>query len=320
MSTATVSRVLSGTAKVSPAKQAQVMQAIKKLDYNPSDLTRAIFTGRSNSVGLLVADLRNPYYVDLMRGVESVVTEHGGLVFLASAARDPDREASVLRAMDAQRMRGLVITSGHDPIDHAALGRLADHGTQVVFVTRPVALPHPRVHSVRVDDEAVGALAWQHLRDRGRSNVAVVTQSAWSLTQRERSRGIRTAARIDHVDIPEEHITELSSLEEPADGLRAVIEAGRDAGRPIDAVFATSGIATLRAYQELADMGISIPDDVAFVGFDDFPWAAHLKTPLTVVTQPALEIATQAAQLIIDEPEASVTRMLAPGLTVRAST
>lgn len=295
------------------------MQAIQKLDYNPSDLTRAIFTGRSNSVGLLVADLRNPYYVDLMRGVETVVTKHGGLVFLSSAARDPERESTVLRAMDAQRMRGLVITSGHE-VDHAAVARLADHGTQVVFVTRPAPLPHRRVHSVRVDDEAAGALAWQHLRDRGRSNVAVVTQSARSTTQRARASGVRTAARMDHVDIPTEHVTELSSLDEPAGDLRAVIEAATAAGKPIDAVFATSGIATLRAYQELASMGAQIPDDIAFVGFDDFPWAAHLQTPLTVVTQPALEIATKAAQLIIDEPESSVDVALAPGLTVRSST
>jgi LacI family transcriptional regulator len=320
VSTATVSRVLSGATRVSPDKRTQVLRAIQQLDYNPSDLTRAIFTGRSNSVGLLVADLRNPYYVDLMRGVESVVTEHGGLVFLASAARDPERETSVLRAMDAQRMRGLVITSGHE-IDEGAVRRLADRGAEIVFVTRPAGLSHRRVHSVRVDDDAVGALAWQHLRDRGRRNVVVVTQSKVTPTQRARWRGIRDAARMDRVDLPDDQVVELRALDEPAAELGEVLSRRAEDNRgPIDAVFATSGIATLRAYEELVARGVRMPDDVAFVGFDDFPWAPYLATPLTLVTQPTLEIATQAAQLIIEEPGVAVDRTLAPSLTVRSST
>ncbi|MFC4117289.1 LacI family DNA-binding transcriptional regulator [Nonomuraea zeae] len=320
VSTATVSRVLSGVAKVSAGKQAQVLRAIEQLDYNPSDLTRAVFSGRSTGVGVLVADMRNPYYVDLVRGVESVITEGGGLVFLANGSRDPERQQAVLRAMDAQRLRGLVITASRG-IDEGIVRRMADRGAEIVFVTRPAGISHPRIHSVRVDDEAVGALAWGHLRDRGRRNVAVVIQSLDTVTQRARLRGIRDAARLDGVDLGDDRVVELQSLDEPALGLNAVLKARGSAGRgPVDAVFAATGIGTLRAYQELVELGVRVPDDVAFVGFDDFLWAPYLASPLTVVTQPSLEMGTRAAQLIIDEPGTAVEHVLAPGLTVRAST
>ncbi|MFD5858727.1 LacI family DNA-binding transcriptional regulator [Streptomyces chartreusis] len=320
VSTATVSRVLSGVAKVSPEKHAQVLRAIEQLDYNPSDLTRAVFNGRSNAVGVLVADMRNPYYVDLVRGVESVITEGGGLVFLANGHRDRERQEAILRAMDAQRLRGLVITANRD-IDEGAVRRLADRGAEIVFVTRPAGISHPRIHSVRVDDEAVGALAWQHLRDRGRRNVAVVTQPLDTPTQRARLRGIRDAARLDGVDLADDRVVELQSLDEPALGLEEVLKAcGSTKRGAVDAVFAATGIGTLRAYQELMALGVRVPDDVAFVGFDDFLWAPYLASPLTVVTQPTLAMGTQAARLIIDEPGAAVEHVLAPGLTVRAST
>lgn len=317
VSTATVSRVLSGTAKVSAAKQAEVESAIKALDYNPSDLTRAIFSGRSNSVGVVVADLRNPYYVDLMRGVESVVTASGALAFLASTAREPERESRILRSMDAQRVRGLVITTavGLDK----GIRAMADRGTECVFMTRPrPPKRHRRMHSVRIDDLEVGAIAWRRLRQQRRRHVVVVTQSMSQYTQRTRLQGFRDAAAADGFEIADDQIVELERPDDPI-GRLAEIVARRTGRRRVDGVFAVTGISTLRAYQQLAATGLRMPDDVAFIGFDDFPWAPHIATPLTLIAQPAFSMGVRAAELIIEEPKRSQEIVLPPFLVERAS-
>jgi len=312
VSTATVSRVLSGTARVSPAKDAQVRAAIEALDYNPSDLTRAIFSGRANSVGVLVSDMRNPYYVDLMRGVESVLTTAGTLAFLASGARDAERERRILRSMDSQRVRGLVatVTGRHEAI----IRTMADRGTECVFMTRPVTVQHRRVHSVRVDDHAVGALAWRRLRDGLRRDIVVVTQSSTQYTQRSRLQGFRDAAAADGVELPDDHVVEVGSLDQPTARLAELLRRRR-----VDGVFAVTGIASLRTYQQVAALGIAVPDDLAFVGFDDFPWAPYIATPLTLIAQPALAMGTRAAELILEEPGRSQEIVMAPYLVERAS-
>jgi LacI family transcriptional regulator len=312
VSTATVSRVLSGASRVSPAKDAQVRAAIEALDYNPSDLTRAIFSGRANSVGVLVSDLRNPYYVDLMRGIESVLGPAGALVFLASGARDHEQERRILRSMDSQRVRGLVatVTGRQDE----TIRTMADRGTECVFMTRPAGVAHRRVHSVRVDDSAVGALAWRRLRDSGRRSFIVVTQSSTQYTQRSRLRGFRDAAAADGFDLPDERVVEVGSLDHPTGRLAEVLVKHR-----VDGVFAATGIASLRAYQQVAALGITMPDDLAFVGFDDFPWAPYVAAPLTLIAQPALEMGMRAAQLILDEPGRSQEVVMAPHLVERAS-
>lgn len=312
VSTATVSRVLSGTSRVSPAKQAQVQAAVEALDYNPSDLTRAIFTGRANSVGVLVADLRNPYYVELMRGVESVLTAAGALAFLASGSRDAERERSILRSMDSQRVRGLVATVTGE---HEAIVRtMADRGTECVFVTRPGIIRHRRVHSVRIDDHAVGAMAWQRLRDGGRRDLVVVLQANPKYTQRARLAGFRAAARTDGFDLADDHVVEVGTLDDPTDRLAEVLRTRR-----VDGMFAVTGIATLRAYRQVAALGVAMPDDLAFVGFDDFPWAPYVATPLTLIAQPALEMGTRAAELILAEPGHSQDIVMAPHMVGRAS-
>jgi LacI family transcriptional regulator len=308
--------VLSGTAAVSLNKQHQVQAAIAELDYNPSDLTRAIFTGRANSVGVLVADLRNPYYTDLMRGVESVVTSAGALAFLASGARDHDREASIMRSMDSQRVRGLVITvSG---AHKRAIQSMAGRGTECVFVTRPRIVRHQRVHSVRVDDHAVGAMAWRRMRQNGRRNVVVVTQSLAQYTQRTRLEGYRSAAAADGFEVPDDHVIELGTPDEPTDRLLEVLR-HRVGRRRVDGVFAVTGIATLRAYQQLYALGLKLPDDVAFIGFDDFPWAPYVATPLTLIGQPGFEMGVRAAQLILEEPGRGREIVMPPFLVERSS-
>src|SRR5690554_3792136 len=107
VSTATVSRALSGVSPVSEAARLRIIAAVEDLDYRPSELTRAVFAGRSNTIGLLLADMRNPYYIDLVDGVSQVANPSGTMPYLALGNRDPDTERRMLTLMDSHRVRGL---------------------------------------------------------------------------------------------------------------------------------------------------------------------------------------------------------------------
>lgn len=317
VSTATVSRALNDGGRVSEGKRACVFRAVTELNYRPNDLTRAIFAGRSNTIGVLMADLRNPYYVELTHSISGVATASGTLAYLASGNRDAELERRILSLMDSHRVRGLITTT-QSPNDDVVLS-MAESGTTCVYITREPTTDHPNIHSVRLDDYAAGTLAWEHLKSIDRTRVLVVSQSLQLSTQRLRVQGLREAAHTDGVEVPEEHCYVLSDLDSVDDELRDLLreEAG---GGTINALFATTGIATFRAYEALARADVEIPGQIAMLGLDDFFWADYLKTPLSVIVQPTRTMGETAAQLILREQGDSQRFQLKPSLAVRAST
>ncbi|SFO19904.1 MULTISPECIES: LacI family DNA-binding transcriptional regulator [Actinomadura] len=318
VSTATVSRVLSGTSPVSPDLVARVTRVIDELGYSPNGLTRGVFKGRSNSIGVLVGDLRNHFYVELVRGAEEVATSADGSVLLADTSRNPSAERRLLSLMDEQRVRGLITTTGHDNDDLTR--QMASRGAQCVLLTRAPAAAHPRMHSVHLDDRAAGALCARHLYGLGRRRIAVVTSTRRLTTQRLRLAGV--AAERDATGPPAGPISvHTCETQEPGVVAEAVAEllTAREGGPP-DAVICTSGRLTREVFGSLRAAGARIPDDIAFVSFDDFPWASLIDPPLTVVDQHPHRMGVLATRLILaedrDEPEEIV---IEPTLIVRRS-
>ncbi len=148
-----------------PELTARILATVDRLGYSPNALTRSIFQGRSDSIGVLIGDLRSPFYPGLIRGVEEVATPAGHLPVFANTSRDPDVERRLLRMMEEQRVRGAVITTGSDTDDITR--QMAASGTQCVLITRKLAPSRPGVHSIRLDDRAAGELAYRHLRENG---------------------------------------------------------------------------------------------------------------------------------------------------------
>ncbi len=317
VSTATVSRVLNGGAMVSELTRERVTAAVDQLNYNPSGLTRAVFAGRSNTIGLLLADMRNPYYVDLFDGVSQVATRTGTLPYLALSNRDLEIERRMLSLMDSQRVRGLITTVG--AVNEDLVNSMAQAGTECVFMARDPGLDHPRIHSVRLDDWAAGQLAWKHLAEIDRTRILVVTQREETPTRRDRVGGLVESAHEAGIDFSPENIFQLGSLTSQSFDLAKRLRDGHANGT-IDAVFATTGITTFRAYEALTGTGLRVPEDIAFLGLDDFAWASYLATSLSVIRQPAVEMGTAAAGIILEEPDESQRLTFPPQLVVRGST
>jgi LacI family transcriptional regulator len=305
VSTATVSRVVNGGV-VAEGTATRVLAAISDLGYSPNALTRGVFAGRATTIGAVIRDLSSPFYVDLVRGVDDVAAEHHSLVLLASTFRQVDREIAQVRAMDEQRVRGLVVTTGDTSDDHTR--GMAANGTPCVIVARTVPDPPPRLHSVSLDNVAAGRLMAAHLAGCGRSSVGVVTSGGLA-SQTARVAGLR-----QFFDVP---VASAANEADVPDAVDALLTAARDRGRPLDAVVCTSGRLTVAVHTALTARGTTIPDDVAFLTVDDFPWAAT--HGITVITQPAYRMGRQAAELVVANPDEPAEVVVEPTLLARTS-
>jgi LacI family transcriptional regulator len=317
VSTATVSRVLTGVAPVSEETRLRVTAAVEQLNYRPSELTRAVFAGRSNTIGVLFADMRNPYYVDLVDGISRVANPAGTLPYLAAGNRDITTDRRLLSLMDSHRVRGVITTTAEDNED--ILHAMAEAGTECVFMTRRPGIVHPRMHSVRLDDAAAGRLAWQHLSQIGRTRILIINQTSDQPTMRERTAGLIEAARVAGTEIGPDRIFRLASLDSPSVELRERLLAGVADGT-IDAVFATTGISTFRTYEALMATGLNVPEEVAMLGLDNFAWADYLSPSVSVIVQPTVQMGMAATEIILEEPGSPQRRTFQPSITVRAST
>ena len=172
VSVATVSRVLNGGA-VRHSTAARVREAASRLEYTPNALTKSIFAGRSSTIGVVIDDLRSPFYLDLMRGIDEVAGASGSLVMFASTSQHADREAAQVQAMDSQRVRGLIVTTGETTDDRTR--KMAAGGTPCVIVARTALDPPAGLHSVALDNTAAGRLIAEHLISCGRRSAGVIT-------------------------------------------------------------------------------------------------------------------------------------------------
>lgn len=313
VSTATVSRVLNGH-KVTSSTSDRVWAAVGTLDYTPNALTRGVFAGRSNTIGVIIRDLNSPFYLELMRGIDKVATHDRSLVMFANTFNQIEREAAHVQTMDEQRVRGLILTTGPSTDDRTK--HFAERGTPCVIVARKAPDLVPNLHSIALDNHEAGRLIATHLIECGKKSIGVLHGGSRT-SQSERIDGLReTLAEYDltlHDDVV--HVAE--SGNDVSVALDEIFTNAKAVGRPIDAIVCLTGLLTTRTYEVLNERGCHIPEDIALIAMDDFPWAKTLG--ITVVAQPSFDMGVEAATLITngnDHPQHIVKN---PRLVVRQS-
>ena len=308
VSVATVSRVLNGGA-VRQSTAARVREAASRLEYTPNALTKSIFAGRSSTIGVVIDDLRSPFYLDLMRGIDEVAGANGSLVMFASTFQHDSREAAQVQAMDEQRVRGLIVTAGESTDDR--MRRMAAGGTPCVIVARPVLDPAPGLHSVALDNTAAGLIA-KHLTSCGRRSVGVIT-SRGRPSQLDRTRGLRQGLAEAGLPLPGGTVISVEGNEQARDAVDTLL--GRHA--PPDVIVCLTGRRTVAVHSALASRGLAIPGDIGFLTMDDFSWAPALG--ITVIAQPAYLMGQKAAELIVENPGRPARLTFEPRLIARTS-
>ena len=318
VSVGTVSNVLNAPDKVSPATAERVHAAIARLGFVRNDAARQLRAGRSLAIGMVVLDLRNPFFTDVARGAEDRAAERGLSVFVANSDEHVEREQSALELFEQQRVSGVLVT----PIaeDLPVLRRMRDRGTPVVLVDREAQ--EGGFASVAVDDVEGGRLAAQHLLSLGRRRLGLVGGPTTLRQVADRLGGAQQAvAAVADATLEFIGTAGLTVDEGRAAGERIARRA--PAKRP-DAIFAANDLVALGLLQGFVMAGaVHVPDDIALIGYDDIDFAAAAVVPLTSIRQPAELIGSTAVDLLLagaDGQDADTHVLFRPELVVRAST
>ena len=314
VSVGTVSNVLNNPDKVASATAERVHAAIEDLGFVRNDAARQLRAGHSRSIGMIVLDVRNPFFTDVARGAETTASDARLSVLLANSDERPDREAAYLDLFEEQRVRGILISPVGDVV--ARLEQLRSRGIPCVLVDRLARTPG--FSSVSVDDVAGGRLALAHLADVGRRHVTFVG-GPFALQQvQDRQAGARQVAQERGVRFDAMETPNLSA----AEGIRA----GRllaESEDPPDAVFAANDVVAIGLLQGLIQSGMRVPEDVAVVGYDDIDFAAAATVPITSIRQPRDRIGTEAVELLLAAVDGTAEPrqiVFQPELVVRGST
>lgn len=318
VSVGTVSNVLNRPDKVAPATVERVHRAIDELGFVRNDAARQLRAGRSKTIGLIVLDVRNPFFTELARGAEDEAAANQLAVILGNSDDDSDREAAYLDLFEEQRAHGILITPIGDVAER--LERLRAHGTPAVLVDRSGA--DSGFSSVSVDDIAGGYLAARHLLEQGRRRIAYIGAQFEIRQVADRLEGARRA--VTEVDDATLEVISAEGLT-VLDGRRAGerILARPATSRP-DALFTVNDLMAVGVLQALVMTGaVRVPDDMALVGYDDIDFASAAVVPLTSVRQPSRLIGSTAVSVLLEEAaDPSLERrtiVFQPELVVRAS-
>ncbi|MGD8399202.1 MAG: LacI family DNA-binding transcriptional regulator, partial [Anaerolineae bacterium] len=183
----TVSRVVNDKGEISPATRRRVLDVIERLDYRPSGIARGLATKRTGTLGLVVPDISNPFFSDVVRGVEAQAYARGYNVFLCNTEEDPQRELTILESLEEKRVDGLLLTSSR--LDDGELQSALARFPAVVLINRRLATDGFGV--VLVDDEAAARMATRHLLRSGHTAIGFLAGPRASRSGRQRLEGYR---------------------------------------------------------------------------------------------------------------------------------
>lgn len=303
----TVSNVLNNPDRVSAKTLAKVQAAIADLGFVRNDAARQLRAGSSRSIGLIVPDVRNPFFTDVARGAEDAAKEQSLSVLLANSDEDSAREQSMLAVFEEQRVRGVLVSPTGDDLGY--LKQSQERGTRIVLVDRK----SKDFSSVSVDDVAGGYIAVKHLIECGRRKIAFVGGPMNIHQISDRLTGAKKAVS-ESIGVTLD-VIETSTLS---------VQSGRAIGsqlKSFDGVFAANDLVAIGIMQAcVVDGDINIPKDLSLIGYDDIDFAAAAIVPLTSVRQPSAEIGTAAIKLLTSENPKPKNVEFQPELVVRAST
>jgi LacI family transcriptional regulator len=318
VSVATVSAVINRNKYVSPGLVQRVQESIAALGYERNSLAQGLKMHTSQTIGLIISDITNPFFTSVVRGVEDVANARGYSLILGNTDEDVKKEMSYMHLLESKRADGLIVsfTLGN----HEYLRSWPAQRLPLVSIDR--LPPELSIDAVLIDNVAGARKAVEHLIALGHERIGIVTGLTGITTTEERLIGYQRALKAHGIPFDPALIAEGNSRVDG--GERAALQLlTQEAVRPT-ALFVASGLMVIGALQAIDRVGLRCPEDIALVCFDDFEWAAVMYPRLTTVCQPTYEIGQKAAELLFerlekrDAPPQAVR--LQPQLVIREST
>ncbi len=316
VSPATISRAINRPEMVSAEMRERVLEAVREHSYRPNGIARSLRKGRSQTVGLVVSDLQNPFYSGIVKAIEHALSSYGYSCVVCDASESQDKEQRALRLLGELKVSGIIhgfSGSGSDELE-----RLGLDGIPIVEIDRASGMHG--TDTVLVDNVQGAKAAVDHLLGLGHERVGMVSGPPHLTTGSGRLQGYKTAIGNAGIRVDEDLIAYGDFKE----------ESGRLAARRLlslvprpTALFVGNNEMAAGALSAIQEAGLSLPHDLSLVSFDDVRWARYVNPPLTVVAQPVQQMGQAAAQLLLERlsgRQESARRVFEPTLLIRQST
>ena len=293
VSIATVSAFLNGTSNVSPELTQRIEASIREIGYERNAIARSLKTGATHTIGLTVADIRNPFFTDVVAVIQNVLNRAGYAVMLCSSDEDTAKQDDQIKLLLDRSVDGLIIAPAGE--DETMRRLVKSTRKPVVLIDRMIE--GLGVDAVVLDNCAAVFEAVQYLIGLGHGRIGYISGSVSTTTGFDRLQGYKRALGVAGLPYNPDLIREGHFRE--ADGYRAAMEL-MSLPQPPTALFSANNLMVIGAMRAIRDMGRSCPGDISVASMDDFPWADVFSPMLTTVAQPVEAIGQQAARLLLD--------------------
>jgi LacI family transcriptional regulator len=317
VSVGTASQALRGNPTVRETTRRRVLGVAARLRYQPSALARGMVTRRTHTVGLLISDIANPFFIRAVRAVEDVAQENGYNVILCNTDENPAKETQYLRVLMEKRVDGIILATTAGSLQ--AVRDVRWRRIPLVLFDRE----HPGIAAdlVKVDSVLGGRLATAHLVGLGHRRIGIIHGPLVRSTGVERLQGYLGALEVARLRPVPELIREGNFKQ---DSGYTLTKALLDVSPPPTALFCTNNLMTVGALQAIGERRVRIPSDLSLVGYDDMEWWTLTHPPLTTVGQPVYDLGREAMRLLLGQIGVSDRRrpqrvVLKPELLVRES-
>jgi LacI family transcriptional regulator len=314
VSTATVSRVLNNVSVVKEATRKRVLQAVEELNYHPNLHARSLAGGKTRTLGMIVSNICNPFFVDIFVGMEAAARERGYEVVVEQTDYQPSQLAASVHSMIGRRVDGLAAIVSE--MDEAVMREIADGGLRAVFYD--VGVPGPNVANIRVRYEIGMQRMVEYLYSLGHRRMALLGHhsSLAPLAVRQRS-------FIDAVDRHQGAIefATVVNTDTPAGAMQAVHELLASGFDP-SAIVCVNDCMAIGAMRAVRSYGLRVPQDISITGFDNIEFSEFTNPALTTVDIPRRRIGEMAVEMLLDEERSSMGQefIIEPELVLRDST
>lgn len=296
-----VSFVLNGKAKeyrISEDICQRVMDVAKELNYTPNRIAQGLRTGNTKTIGLIIADIANPFFGKLGREIEQEAARHGYNVIFCSSDENPEKSAQQIAMLQQSQVDGFIISppiNSEDQIRTLAKGRIP-------FVLIDRFFPEIDCNYIVVDNYSAAYTATNHLLALGRKRIANITLNLDLANMKDRTDGYKQALRDASIEVDENLVKVLPFSHENKDVARAINQLlGKKNNLKADAIlFSTSKIGIM-AIECISSLGLKIPEDIAVVSFDNTDAYKICVSPVTVIGQPLNEIGKTAMHILLNE-------------------
>jgi LacI family transcriptional regulator len=315
VSPTTAKRAIRAPERLAPETLARVRRAISELNYEPDQLAAALRRGQSKTIGLIVGNIVEPFFAQLIRTVGKVVREAGYTLLVADNEYNTSNELEQLKAFYGHRIGGLILRSGYGPPNLEYLRRLRARGTAVVEID--YVFPGSPFSHVMLDNAGCVEAGVNYLASLGHRRIAALGTFHESILPDERSRAFPEAMRKAGLALPETYQRVIQPT--PHDAYLLTREL-MGLAEPPTALFSTTGNLATGAFRALRELRLTIPDEVSLLSFDNYPWTSLVEPAVDVIEQPVDEMGAAAAALVLREietPQSPVQRRRFSGRLLR---